>query len=284
MNVLVTGAGGFSGGNIVKYFAACGYQVTGTYRTRKPEEEKNCTFIRQELSEEIHIEGHFDAIIHTSCAHRGSFQICKRDNVDSMERLISFARENQIGTIINFSTRSIYGTISRQEIFEESERTDPDYYGITKYSAECLLRDAADINGMSLRLPGVSGPGAHNIWLVNTVNKFIANEPVTISDFQTRNFVWIFDIAAFIDKLLHDVQAGKKFKYNAVNLACKEEASNIDIANEIKRRTRSESEICVVPQGNGLFTLRADKAFEMGFEPHTPMEIVDLYLDTLNLR
>lgn len=284
MNVLVTGAGGFAGGNIAKYFASHGYQVTGTYRNRKPDEEENCTFIKQELSERIHIRGHFDAIIHTVCARGGDFHTFKRDNVDSMERLIFYARENHIRTIINFSTRSVYGNISQQEVFEESEKTNLDYYGITKYSAECLLRDATDINGINLRLPGISGPGAHDIWLVNTVKRFIANEPIAISDFQTRNFVWIFDIAAFIDKLIRDVQCGKNFRYNTVNLACKEGASNIDIANEIKRCTKSKSEICVIPRDNGLFTLRADKAFEMGFDPHTPMEIVDLYLDTLKLN
>lgn len=283
MKLLITGASGFAGCNLIKYFAGRGYDVTGIFRNTKKQVKPPCTFIRQDLSKKIVIPGDFDAIIHTACAPGGDYQTCHRDNVDSIQNLICFAREKNVQTIINFSTRSIYGEVREKEVFENTDIINPSYYGMSKYAAECLLRDANDIRGISFRLPGIAGPGAHNTWLTAIVEKFIRNEPVEISDFYTKNFVWIFDIASFIEKLLLVSSVGGVFKYNTVNLACRDGEKNVDIAEEIKRYTKSKSEIAIIPPGNDLFTLRADRAFEMGFEPHTPIEVVRLYLDTLGL-
>lgn len=284
MNVLITGGGGFAGCNLIEYFAERGHHVTGIFRNTKIKAKAPCTLIKKDLSKRIEIDDSFDAIIHTACAPVGDFQTCHQDNIDSMQNLISFAREKGVRTIINFSTRSIYGEVRENEVFENTDIINPNYYGMSKYAAECLLRDAHDINGISIRLPGIAGPGAHNIWLTATVEKFIRNEPVVISDFFTKNFVWIFDIASFIEKLIFTSMEGQKFKYHTMNLACRDGARNIDIAEEIKRYTKSKSKITVIPPENNLFILRADKAFEMGFVPHTTMEIVRLYLDTLDIR
>jgi len=284
MKILITGAGGFAGCNLIEYFAGRGHSVTGIFRNTKKKVKEPCILVREDLSKKISINDDFDAIIHTACAQGEDYQTCHRDNVDSMQNLIIFAREKKIRTIINFSTRSIYGEVRESEVFENTDVINPDYYGMSKYAAECLLRDAHDINAINIRLPGIAGPNAHNTWLTAIVEKFIRNEPVVISDFFTKNFVWIFDIASFIEKLLFESIEGKNFKYNTVNLACRDGARNIDLAEEIKRYTKSKSEITVIPPGNDLFILRADKSFEMGFEPHNPMEIVRLYLDTLELK
>lgn len=282
MKILITGAGGFAGYNLIEYFAGCGHSVTGVFRHTKKKVKEPSILIEQDLSKRIEFDDNFDAIIHTACAPGGDYQTCHRDNVDSMQNLISFAREKKIRTIINFSTRSIYGEVRGSEVFEDTDIINPNYYGMSKYAAECLLRDAQDINGISFRLPGIAGPGAHNTWLTALVERFIHNEPVVISDFFTKNFVWIFDIASFIEKLIYESAEGQKFKYSVVNLACRDGARNIDLAEEIKRYTKSKSAITVIPPDDNLFILRADKAFEMGFEPHNLLEIVRLYLDTLD--
>lgn len=286
MKILVTGAGGFAGRNIIRYFSEKGHEVTGTYRSKKPELEKYCSLVKCELSEPIEIAGEFDAIIHTACASTGTFEKCKRDNIDSMQQLIKFARENGIKTIINFSTRSVYGKIAKgtKNVLEDHDIINQDYYGITKYAAECLLKDAEDINGLTFRVPGITGEGAHDTWLVSTVNKFIKDELVLVSDFYTKNFVWIMDVAAFAEKMIIESTDGRKFRYNVVNLACKEVTRNTEIVNLIKRRTRSKSEIVIKPSEEGMFALVADKAYEMGYVSHTPIEIVDMYLDTLGFE
>lgn len=283
MKLLVTGAGGFAGKNFIEYLLAQGHEVTGIVRAidNKNGGVPGCKLIARDLSREIDIDGDFDAIIHTACARSGDYLKHKHDNTDSMEQLISFARRAGISTIINMSTRSIYGEVRVPEVFETTDIINPDDYGLTKYGAEVLLREAYDINGISLRVPGISGPGAHGTWLVNTVREFMNNEPVTISDFETKNFVWVTDIVKFAEKLISKSIKGERFLYDEVNLACREGENNIRLADEIKRRTGSSSVVTVVPPGPGLFLLNSDRAYSMGYESHTPMEITDMYLDTV---
>lgn len=169
MKILVTGAGGFAGRNIVQYFASQGeHRVVGTYRRHRPDTITNAEMLQLELSDEIDIDGNFDAIIHTACARPGkghTFRTFKRDNIDSMEQLIAFAQKKGIKTFINLSTKSVYGEgfRSEDELHEDADKKNQDAYGLTKYAAECLLKDETDMNGISLRLPGISGPGAHDI-------------------------------------------------------------------------------------------------------------------------
>lgn len=257
MRILVTGAGGFAGRNIIKYFSQRGHEITGTYRSKRPGLKQYCSLVKCELSEPIEIVGEFDAIIHTTCAPAGTFEKCKRDNIDSMQQLIRFARKKGIKTFINFSTRSVYGEIAKgtEKVLEDNDIINQNYYGITKYAAECLLKDTEDINGLTFRVSGITGEGAHNTWLVSTVNKFLQNEVVVVSDFYPPNFVWIMDVAAFAEKMILESVSGCKFRYNIVNLACKEGSRNVEIINLIKRRTMSKSEIVIKPPRKGCLRL-----------------------------
>lgn len=285
MNILVTGGAGFAGSYISNYLAECGHFVTATYRNSYPTNmSKKVRCVKQELSQSIDIDGQFDAIVHTACSRSSegidtTMDRYVRDNIDSARQLVDFARRTGIKTIIYFSTRSIYGEIRTPEADESSDVINSGKYGLTKYVAEYIFKEAKDINTIGFRTPGIIGPGAHDIWLVDIVNKIKNGQEVQISNFETQNFVHILDICHFISKLIDLGSSGNSFKHNVVNLACKETINNIDIAKIIKHRLNSESKIYVKEPGDGLFRMRADKAFEMGFEPMTPREIVNLYLD-----
>ena len=288
MKILVTGASGFAGKNIIEFFIARGHSVVGTYRKHKPTELEaiGCQLVFQDLSQKINVPGTFDAIIHTAACVQPvtecNYLAFKKDNIDGVENLIKFAKKREIKNFIYFSTRNIYGEIRENEIFEDSDIINPDAYGNTKYIGECMLRDAGNnMNVMCLRMPGISGPGAHNTWLVKIVEECLSNNTVMISDFYTKNFAWIFDIAAFIEKLMIQGMHGEKFKYDTINLACAVGANNRDILDMIKERTKSTSTIVIKRSKKGLFVLNSDKAYEMGYKSLTVLEIVDKYLASL---
>lgn len=283
MNILVTGATGFAGKYISKFLVDKGHDVTATYRNHYPvNASKKINYVKQELSQFIDIDKKFDAIVHSACSKSGSMISMDqyvRDNIDSARQLVDFAHRTGIKTIIYFSTRSIYGEIRSLEADESSDIINSDKYGLTKYIAEYIFKEAKNINTIGFRTPGIIGPGAHDIWLVDIVNKIKNGQDVCVSNFETQNLVHILDICNFINELIVWGSAQNPFKYKVVNLACKETINNVDIANIIKRRFDSKSKIYVKEPDEGLFRMKADRAFEMGFKPMIPTEIVNLYLD-----
>lgn len=283
MNILVTGGLGFAGHYVSEFLVNQGYNVTATYRSGKPDDTiEGIDYIRQELSQPIRINKQFDAIIHTACSRSGgtlNMEEYIRDNVDSARQLVDFAKRTGTKTIVYFSTRSVYGEIRLPEANEDCDIINSNKYGLSKYIAEFIFREANDLNTIGFRTPGIIGPGAHDIWLVDIVNKIRRGEDVCVSNFATQNLVHILDICKFIHKLLGYGNTPNQFKYKIVNLACMEKINNVDIAYMIKERLASSSNIYVKKPDKGLFIMKANRAFEMGFRPMTPTEIVNLYLD-----
>lgn len=142
--------------------------------------------------------------------------------------------------------------------------------------AECLLRAEPEVEGISLRMPGIIGKGSRGVWLPDTVGKFCRNEDVKIysPDFQTKNFVWIGDLAKFIERLIQM----KSWKYDVVNLACQQSASVREIVTEMKRLTQSVSNIMVDDSLRQSFCLNNQRAILMGYESIAPLVIVRKYI------
>ena len=274
MNVLVTGAGGFVGGYIAKYLSRCGYRVTGTvhkpYGKQYPFHVVVCDF-----AQVITLQDTFDVIVHAAGSlpyKETDFTKFKQNNIDAMANLLEFAKRTQVKRMIYLSTIGIYGEFRDTVITEESDRINPGAYGITKYVAECLLRAADGIEGISLRMPGIIGKGSRGVWLPNTVEKFRRNEDVKIysPDFQTKNFVWVEDLAKFLDKLIQM----DSWKYDVVNLACSQSASVREIVMEMKRLTKSSSKIIIDDSMRRSFCLDNSRALEMGYEGISPLDMV----------
>jgi len=272
MRVLVTGAGGFVGGVVAAYLHNAGVSVVGTVHSR--DIDVPFMTVKFELSEPWPDLGGFDTIIHAagSLPHKEkNFQIYKRNNIDAMQELLVYAKSHNIPRIIYLSTIGIYGEFRDETITEESDRINQDSYGLTKYIAECLLR-ASGIKNISLRMPGIIGKGSHGVWLPNTVEKFLKNENVVIysPDFETRNFVWVEDLARFTAHLLRMEQ----WKYNIVNLAAHEKITVRKIVDEIKKLTGSHSNIIIDNSIRRPFCMDDARAVEMGYVSITPVEMV----------
>lgn len=285
INVLVTGGAGFAGSYVTEYLVKKGYIVTATYRNKRPGNPlSEVKYIQLDLSLPICIEDEFDAIVHTAVSASGRALPAAdyiRDNIDTARNLIDFARKKEIGTIVYFSTRSIYGEVRVPYVVEDTDIINPDLYGMTKCLAEKIFYEAEGINTLGIRLPGVIGPGAHDIWLTDIADRIKKGEDVTVSDFNTKNLAWLGDISDFIDLQIKKSLSGKIFKYPVVNVACSESINNYDIVLKLKEAFNSKSQIALKKPSPGLFLLDNTKALEMGFVPSSPMNIVDMYIDTL---
>lgn len=275
--ILVTGSGGFVGGIVARYLARQGFDVTGTVHTH--DAEGGFLTVRCDLSQPWEIAGTFDAIVHTAGAlpyRQPSMLAYKESNIDAMQHLVAFAKAHGVCRVIYFSTIGIYGDFQGNPgVDEDAPRINPDAYGLTKYVAECILRESG-LETMSLRMPGLIGPDARPVWFTKTVERFRRNEPVTIyaPDYATRNFVWAEDVARFVAVLLQK----KHWENDRLVLAAKESVTIRALTNEMKRRTHSSSEICVAEGDRPPFCLQPARAFAMGWEPIAPLEIVRRYV------
>jgi GDP-6-deoxy-D-talose 4-dehydrogenase len=275
--ILVTGAGGFVGKYIAEYLQKQGYAVTGIVREKRA--EYSFPIAIQDLSHEMKLCGTFDAIVHAAGSlpyNQKDFREFKKNNIDAMANLIEFAKKNNIFKVIYLSTIGVHGEFRDEVINENSDIINPDYYGITKYAAELLLRAEKSIDSISLRMPGIIGRGSKGVWLPNTVEKFRRNEDVQIysPDFVTKNFVCVQDLANFIRVLIEK----KKFEKNAVMLACSEGATVRKIVMQIKKMTKSESEIII---DNGIrqsFCIDNASAVKMGYKSMNALEIIDKFV------
>ncbi len=275
--VLVTGAGGFVGKHIAEYLWKNKIDVMGTVYHKVPEHQ--FPIVQCDLSKPVDIEGDFDAIVHAAGSlpyKEQDFRQFKRNNVDSMENLLDFARRKEIKRFIYLSTIGIYGEFRDEIITEESDRINVDAYGLTKYTAECLLRADPEIESISLRMPGIIGPGASGVWFTNTVDKFRRNEDVMIysPDFQTRNFVWIEDLCKFVCHLLKLDSWAEK----VLLLGSKEKITVRELVEQMKSAVGSTSNIVVRENIRKPFVLNTSRAFHMGYEPLTPLQILAAYL------
>jgi NAD dependent epimerase/dehydratase len=278
MRVLVTGAGSIVGRRTADHLHAGGFNIVGTVHSRRI--DAPFATVQLDLAEPWPEMGFFDAIVHVAGTlpyHGKNFCVYLRNNVDVMKRLIDYAKHHDVRRVICFSSIGIYGEIRDESIDENSDRINPDAYGLTKYAVECLLREEASIQSISLRMPGIIGSAYCGIWLPNTIEKFRRNEPVRIysPDFATRNFVWIDDLANFVVHLLRM----EEWQYDVVCLAAHEKVTVRELVHEIKSLTGSASEIIEDNDQRVSFCLDDSRAMEMGYESISPMEMVRRFLE-----
>ena len=275
--ILVTGAGGFAGGIVARHLSRQGWDVTGT--VHRQDAQGDFPTVRLDLSQPWDVPGRYDAIIHAAGSlpyRKPSILEYKRSNIDAMQYLVEYAKCTEVKRVIYFSTIGVYGDFcGNTAVDEETDIINPDAYGLTKYVAECLLRESG-IENISLRMPGLIGPGARPVWFTDTVEKFRRGENVRIyaPDFQTRNFVWVEDVAGFIAHLLEQ----SEWAYDRFVLACHESASIRDIAREMQKLSGSSSQILVEESARHPFCLNPERALSFGYRPLKPLEIVRIYM------
>ena len=170
--VLVTGATGFAGANIVPMLIEAGYEVRacGRKEVRKP---SHCEFIALDLAREVDLDSLVsgcDSVLHLA----GRAHVMKEDAADPLAefrlanvgptlRLVEAALRNSIGHFIFTSSVKVHGeTSGDRPIHEDDPFCAEDAYGTSKIEAERAILDACTGKEMSttiLRLPLMYGPG-----------------------------------------------------------------------------------------------------------------------------
>lgn len=165
MRVLITGVAGFLGSHLADYLIAAGHEVVGIddlstgVQSNVPRDVK---FIPMDISAHDRISIHMhrlqsacrgcDVVFHCAAAAYEGVSIfspgfISRNIYAGSANVFSAAAASGVRRIVNCSSMARYGN-AQNPPFEESGSCDPvDPYGLAKLTAECLLRQLAQVHG-----------------------------------------------------------------------------------------------------------------------------------------
>jgi len=273
MKILVTGATGFIGSNIMEYLMTKKHSVVGTCR-KMPEKNVN-NYILCDLAKEIpDIDA--DILIHTAGMDpiNKNRELCFQDyfdnNVIATKNIIEYARNYGVKKIIYLATVSSFGEIENV-LSENSPHNEPNDYGLTKYVAEKLIKDSG-ISYNILILPGVVGNGCKDNWIMKTVKTLYADERYEYHNGEGlfNNILDVEDLCKFVEMLLID-----EFKEAETYLLGTSEKIKVkDMIFFLKEHLQSKSEVICKNVENKSFYLDVDCAINAGFSSKPIREIL----------
>ena len=285
MRVLVTGASGFSGSFVARGLARAGCDVVGVHRRDTPflaqlADEPLVRLVRVDLAGAAELVGPFDAVVHTAATSPAPGVTAARmvrDNVGALQALIAAAEAWRCRGFVFFSSLSLHGAIASGVVDETTPIVDPDVYGATKFLCEGLLAERSEaLPSLSLRLPGVLGPGAHRNWLSGVAAQLQAG--ATISAFHLdapfNNAAHIADIARLVQTALGRGWRGA----DAVVLGARGAISVGSAIGRLAAGLGVELRLVERSSAKPSFVLSSDRAIERwGYDPLEIGALIDRY-------
>lgn len=281
MHFVVTGTDGFAAGHIAEGLVGLGHRVSAVSRRPQPREITNCAIFRADLKHGTDdLPDDPDVIVHAAAQSHPvgpSIMDYVEDNVLATAEICAYARRTGARGIIFLSSISVFGTVSTPTLDEATVCVDPDNYGLSKLLCERLLAEVAEtVPSISLRLPGIVGDGAGNVWLAEVVRKFRAGREVVIynPDAPFNNVVHVTDLVQFVETLGQARLSGAEILVLGADLPI----SIARVVDLVKRHCRSRSAVTV--DGSVIrtaFTLDCGRAkSHFGYRPKSTERIVEL--------
>lgn len=210
MDIVVTGAGGFSGSHIVRSLALKGHRITAVAGRTLGRLDPSLPLVKAitgDIAGDLPLPETIDAIVHAA-ARSPAPGVTDADmehaNAAGTERLIAYAARAGAKTLIYLSSLSIYGDIDGPQVDETTPIRNPDVYGVTKYRGEELLRNVPSLRSLSIRLPGVIGPHSLRNWLTGVLEAAKSGRDISYYNPTARfnNAIYINDLCDLIAKAL----------------------------------------------------------------------------------
>lgn len=280
MKILVTGANGFIGSNIMRHLSNSGYTLFGC--GRKPgKQEDDRYFICDLTKDSLNLD--VDVIIHTAAISpslKTSFKDYFDNNVMSTMNLLKYAKRYGIKRIIYMGSVSSYGE-AKDALRENSPHNNPNDYGLTKYVAEKLVRDSG-IPYFTLVLPGVVGMNCKDNWIMNTAQTLYSNQTLVYYNGQGmfNNILEVQDLCQFINKLLEeDLNKSETYLLGSSEMMTVEE-----VVCFLKDKFSSTSLLFENRQNRNTFYLDVSKAVCNGFSPKPITKTLEIVYDEIVRR
>jgi nucleoside-diphosphate-sugar epimerase len=282
MEVLVTGANGYLGLNLVKCLLQEGFNVTTLSKSVLPFNHKNMSSVIGDLIDinSLLVGLRIDIIFHVAASIKfdendDAIMQLTRDNIIASERLAEFALMRSVSKVVYSSSCSVYEENYNPDysINEEHKLRPRNNYALSKLAAEWMLADKLinkSVNLITLRYSSIYGGFQKR----STILSIFTNNAIREVDLnifgtgkRTQDYVYIDDIVrANILCISVDLPFNTRLNIGSGQSIC-----DLQLAEEIKSIFGSKSHIKILntlSTKEEYFNYNIDKAkLMLGYEP-----------------
>jgi dihydroflavonol-4-reductase len=172
MHVLVTGATGFTGGQLARALRQRGHRVRALVRPRsltkaKPLESLGIDIAPGDLTDPASLlpaASGIDVVYHVAATYREAGQppsVYTEINVDGTRHILEAARAARVRRVVHCSTAGVHGHIERPPANEDAPLAPGDQYQRTKLEGEQIARSYSGRDGLEVAIArpvGIYGP------------------------------------------------------------------------------------------------------------------------------
>lgn len=189
MNILVTGASGFIGKNLLPLLVENGHSVTAVIRKSNktlPDQIKKCQLDMGLTGWCDYLPDGIEVIVHLAQSeHYRSFPEKSDDifgiNVRATFELLEWGRKNNIKKLVMASTANVYAP--RKSLLKEDDPCLPQsFYAASKLAAENMARQYCSFFDITiLRIFTVYGPGQTDALIPNMIHRVLNRQKVSLA-------------------------------------------------------------------------------------------------------
>lgn len=241
--LVISGAGGFLGSNIIRQAAAIeGLEILAiTSDAEKLKEVTGCAISTIDTAE--YLEKGYDfseGDVFINClfpTNADGFRMA--DGLNKVYRMINVSKESGIGSFINISSQSVYDPKRTYAASEDSDICLETPYAVGKYSTEILTNTVfKDMPHTNIRLASLLGVGYGQRIVNRMAAMAMKGEDLKVmGGMQRYGFLDVRDAAAGIIKL---ALGGMQDPDEAYNLGVKSSYSLIDVAELITKAVNEQ--------------------------------------------
>ena len=287
MKILITGANGTIGSDLVDFFSKKN-KVYALYRTpnftTKNLKNKNIKWIKQDLAKKILIKIKPKIIIHCVVSHpyskKNSYLDSLNSNIFALKNVINFANKNKVDKFFYLSSIKIYGEIYNKINTDSNIFVNPDILGASKILSEKIL-EIKKFNYLSIRLPGVFTyytKDNRRPWLNSIINNLRRNKVLNIYN-SKKNFNNIIDKIK-IFKFIDFVMKRKKIKNGSFNFSARKPIVIKKMILDLKSKLSSSSKVFFKKKKTTNFIIESKRVYkDYKFKIASTSAVIDRYID-----